>query len=141
MLTIVFLHQKHRKYIWFCCEGLQHEFLCLFFGLGPAPRIFTKLLEIPIAILRTINIRIIVYLDNLLLMSQTKEGLNMARDTLIFLLHQLELIINLKKINTVDNPGTRILGPGNRLSQHDSNFANGKSNKFNSEMQKLDGKS
>ena len=52
MLTIVFLHQKHRKYIWICCEGLQYEFLYLFFGLGPAPRNFTKLLEIPIAILR-----------------------------------------------------------------------------------------
>ena len=42
-----------------------------------------------------------------------------------------------EKISTVGNPETRILGPGNRLSQHDSNFANGKSKKFNSEMQKL----
>ena len=46
-----------------------------------------------------------------------------------------------EKISTVGNPETRILGPGNRLSQHDSNFANGKSKRFTSEMQKLDGKS
>ena len=45
-----------------------------------------------------------------------------------------------EKICTVGIPETRILGPGNRLSQNDSNFANGKSKKFNSEMQKLDGK-
>ena len=45
-----------------------------------------------------------------------------------------------EKSSTVGNPGTRILEPGNRLSQLDSNFANGKSKKFNSEMQKLDGK-
>ena len=46
-----------------------------------------------------------------------------------------------EKISTVGNPETRILEPGNRLSQHDSNFANGKSKKFNSEMLKLDVKS
>ena len=46
-----------------------------------------------------------------------------------------------EKISTVDNPETIILGPGNRLSQHDSDFDNGKSKRFNSEMQKLDGKS
>ena len=67
----VLLHQKHRKYIWFCWEGQLHEFLCLCFGLGPAPRIFTKLLKIPIAILRRINMRIIVYLDNMLLIKQS----------------------------------------------------------------------
>ena len=41
--------------------------------------------------------RIIVYLDDMLLISQTIEGLNMARDTLIFLIQQLGFIINLKK--------------------------------------------
>ena len=46
-----------------------------------------------------------------------------------------------EKIITVGNPETKILGPGNRLSQHDCNFANGKSEKFNPEMEKLDGKS
>ena len=39
-----------------------------------------------------------------------------------------------EKISTVGNPETRIPGPGNRLSQHDSNFANEKSKNFNSEM-------
>ena len=91
------LHQKHRKYIRFCWEGQLYEFFCLCFGLGLAPRIFTKLLKIPIATLRRINIRILVYLDDMLLMSQTIGGLNMARDTLIFLLQQLGFIITLKK--------------------------------------------
>ena len=45
-----------------------------------------------------------------------------------------------EKISTVGNTETRIFGPGNRLSQHDSSFGNGKSKKFNTEMQKLDGK-
>ena len=91
------LHQKHRKYIRFCWEGQLYEFLCLCFSLGPAPRIFTKLLKIPIAILRRIKIRVIVYLDDMLLMSQTIESLEMARNTLIFLLQELGFTINLKK--------------------------------------------
>ena len=40
-------------------------------GLGPAPCIFTKLLKIPIAILREIQIIIIIYMDDMLLMSKT----------------------------------------------------------------------
>ena len=36
-------------------------------------------------------------MDDMLLMSQTVEGLNMARDTLIFFSQQLGFIINLKK--------------------------------------------
>ena len=46
-----------------------------------------------------------------------------------------------EKISTVGNPETRILGPRNRLSKHDSNIANGKSKKFDLEIQKTDGKS
>ena len=131
-LNLCSLYQKHRKYIRFCWEGQLYEFLCLCFGLGRAPRIFTKLLKIPIAILRRINIRIIVYLDDMLLMSQTIEGLNMARDT--FSVTSTGVHNKSEKISTVGNPETRILGPGNRLSQHDSNSANGKSKTFNSEM-------
>ena len=67
------------------------------FWPGTSSKNFIKLLKIPIAILRKINIQIIAYLDDMLLMSQTIEGLNMARDTLIFLLQQLGFIINLKK--------------------------------------------
>ena len=39
-----------------------------------------------------------------------------------------------EKASTVTNQETRILGPENRLSQHDSNFANAKSKNFNSEI-------
>ena len=66
-------------------------------GLRPAPRIFTKLLKVPIALLRRVNIRIIIYLDDMLLMGRTLPEILMARDTLIFLLQHLGFVINLKK--------------------------------------------
>ena len=41
------LHKDSKKMIRFQWSGNLYEFLCLCFGLGPAPRIFTKLLKIP----------------------------------------------------------------------------------------------
>ena len=82
----------------FLWSGNLYEFLCLCFGLGPAPRIFTKLLKIPISILRRINIRMIIYLDDMLLLGQTMEETIMSRDTVIFLLQLLGFVdLNLKK--------------------------------------------
>ena len=49
------LHKYSRKLIRFLREGNLYEFLCLCFGLGPAPRIFTKLLKVPISVLRRHN--------------------------------------------------------------------------------------
>ena len=91
------LQQCSRKYVRFVWSGNLYEFLCLCFGLGPAPKVFTKLLKVPIAILRRMNIRLIIYLDDILLMGQTLEEILMNRDTLIYLLQKLGFVINLKK--------------------------------------------
>ena len=40
------------KYVRFQWEGTLYEFLCLCFGLGPALLIFTKILKVPISLLR-----------------------------------------------------------------------------------------
>ena len=55
------LHWNHQKIIRFQCKGNINELLCICFGLVPAPRIFTKLLKIPIAVLRWIQIRTIIF--------------------------------------------------------------------------------
>ncbi|XP_057299487.1 uncharacterized protein LOC130630106 [Hydractinia symbiolongicarpus] len=65
------LHQRSRKYVRFQWQGNLYEFLCMCFELGPAPRIFTKLMKIPISILRKINVEVIIYLDDMLLLSQS----------------------------------------------------------------------
>ena len=46
------LHKDSRKLVRFIWAGNLYEFLCLCFGLGPAPRIFTGLLKVPISVLR-----------------------------------------------------------------------------------------
>ena len=83
--------KNSQKFARFQCSGNLYEFLCLCFGLRLAPRIFTNLLKVPIAVLRRVNIRIIAYLNDML------PKMFMARDTLIFLLQHFGFAINFKK--------------------------------------------
>ena len=46
-------------------------------------------MKITVAVLRLINILIIVYLDEMLLIGRTVQEAQMSRDTLIFLFKQL----------------------------------------------------
>ena len=92
----VLLNKNSQKFVRFQWSGNIYQFLCLCFGLGLAP-IFTKLLKVPTALLRRVNIRIIIYLDEMLLMGRTLPEILMARDTLVFLLQHLGFAINLKK--------------------------------------------
>ena len=55
------------------------------------------LLKIPIALLRRINVRIIIFLDDMLVMAQTLKEISQAKETLIFLLQNLGFVINFKK--------------------------------------------
>ena len=91
------LNPASRKFMRLISSAKLYEFLCLCFRLGPAPRIFTKLLKIPVSVLRRLNIRIIIYLDDMLLIGHKIEETLMAIDTVIFLLQQLGFVLNLKK--------------------------------------------
>ena len=69
------LHKDSRKLVRFLWAGNLYEFLCLCFGLGPAPRIFTKLLKVPISVLRRVMTRVAIYLDDLLILGNSKRNI------------------------------------------------------------------
>ena len=77
-------------------ENVIYQFLYLCFDLEPTPRIFTKLLKVPISLIRKLNARLLIFLDEILLMAWVEE-LKLARDTLICLLPNLGFLINIKK--------------------------------------------
>ena len=56
-----------------------------------------KLLKVPMKILRSINIKIIIYLGNMLLIGRSLEEIVIGRDTVIVLLQHLRFVINWKK--------------------------------------------
>ena len=69
-------------------------FLC--FGPGPASLVFTKLLKISISFLRKINIRVIIYLGDVLILSHTIQVAHISRDTVIYLLQNFGFIKNIR---------------------------------------------
>ena len=88
---------ESRKFLRFQRNGNIWEFLVMAFGLGPAPRTFTKLMKVPISILRRLQVRIVVYLDDMLLMGADQWEIQMARDTTVYLLENLGFTINWEK--------------------------------------------
>ena len=95
------LKKNSRHFVRFRWSGNLYKLLCLCFSLGLAPRIFTKLLKVPMKIVRRINIKIIIYLDDMLLIDHSLEEILMSRGTVIFLFVQhLGFAINWKSVLT-----------------------------------------
>lgn len=89
--------KDHRKYLRFQYKGQMLQYKGLPFGLASGPRLFTKIMKPVIALLRRIGVRLVIYLDDILLLNQSQEGLSRDGDTLLWLLHNLGWLINWKK--------------------------------------------
>ena len=74
--------RQHRKFLRFVWEGTTFEFTCLPFGLCSAPRIFTKVLRPVMAYLRFQGLRTVIYLDDILILAE-------SRDTLVQQVHYM----------------------------------------------------
>jgi hypothetical protein len=66
------------------------------FGLAPAPRVFTKILQTVMAFLRR-KIRLVNYLDDILVLNESKEGLVADVNTVLELLQSLGFLLNWEK--------------------------------------------
>ena len=91
------INEKYRKYLRFKWEATLYEFRCLCFGLGPKPLIFTKLMEVPNSLPRRLNIHLIIYLDDMMIMARSVQELIFHQDNVIYLLKNLRFVLNLKK--------------------------------------------
>ena len=96
-IVFVPLSKQSREYVRFEWEGSLYEFLCLCIQLGPAPRLFIKVIKVPVSILSKLYTRIIVYLNDFLILGKTLKETILSRDTVIYLLQNLGFVINLKK--------------------------------------------
>ena len=63
------IYPDHQKYLRFQWKGQTYQFHCLPFGLSCAPRVFTKVLKPVVAFLRERGVQLIIYLDNILILS------------------------------------------------------------------------
>jgi len=88
------IHNRHRKYLRFVLENKTYEFNCLPFGLSSAPWVFTKTLKPIAALLRQMGVRLIVYIDDILLLAESRELAEEHAKGLWYLLECLGSIIH-----------------------------------------------
>ena len=107
---IIPIHKKYRKFLRFSFQGNLYEFCCLPFGLCTAPFVFTKILKPVAQILRSKGYLSVFYLDDLLLLGNTKiECKENVRHT-INLLNSLGFILNEEKCNFEPSHICKFLG-------------------------------
>ena len=85
------IHSAHCRLLRFKWQGKLFEFVCLPFGLTSAPRVFMKLMKLVMAVLRQRSIRCMVFIDDILLLSQSREELLGITQEFTGLLHLLGL--------------------------------------------------
>ena len=84
----------HRRLLRFQWQGETYQFNCLPFGLSSAPWVFTKTTRPVVAILRSLGLRLIIYIDDILIMATSPKVAREHTAGLIFLLENLGFIIN-----------------------------------------------
>ncbi len=80
---------RHRPFLRFAFEGRAWQYRVLPFGLSLSPRVFTKVVEGALTPLREVGIRILNYLDDWLILAQSREQLGDHRDLVLRHLSQL----------------------------------------------------
>ncbi len=88
---------RHRPFLRFAFEGRAWQYRVLPFGLSLSPRVFTKVVEGALTPLREVGVRILNYLDDWLILAQSREQLGDHRDLVLRHLSQLELRVNWEK--------------------------------------------
>lgn len=82
----VAVHASSQRFLRFIWDSKHYAFLGLPFGLSAASRVFTKLLKPVAAFLRKQGYRIIIYLDDFLLLAASREeALHLSQVTLTLL--------------------------------------------------------
>ena len=69
---VVPINGPDRKYLRFRWKEKTYQFNCLPFGLSCAPWVFTKITKAATSVLREMGIRLIVYIDDMLIMAESE---------------------------------------------------------------------
>jgi len=107
---LVPIHPAHQKFLQFQWMGITYQFCCLPFGLSYAPRTFTKLMKPVVAFLRERGIKLIIYLDDLIIFCNNWEMLTHQLTLVQELFHSFRLTITYKKSQLIPTQELTFLG-------------------------------
>ncbi len=101
---------RHRPFLRFAFEGQAYQYKVLPFGLSLSPRVFTKVVEAALVPLREQGVRILNYLDDWLILAQSRKQLSAHRDLVLKHLSLLGLRVNWEKSKLVPTQRISFLG-------------------------------
>ncbi len=97
---------RHRPFLRFAFEGRAYQYKVLPFGLSLSPRVFTKVAEAALVPLRERGVRILNYLDDWLILAQSREQLRAHKDLVLRHLSQLAFGSTGKRANSCQHRGS-----------------------------------
>jgi hypothetical protein len=102
------IHEDNRKLFRISWgRGVLYQFRCLAFGLSSAPWLFTKILKPVVTLLRKLGIRLTIYLDDILILNTSAEGVRRDYILTVSILGKCGFLINMEK--SIDLPRSRLL--------------------------------
>ncbi|XP_051994281.1 uncharacterized protein LOC127652201 [Xyrauchen texanus] len=104
------MYAPHRKFLRFAYQGICYEFTVLPFGLSLSPRVFCLCAEAGLAPLRITGLRILTYIDDWLIIANSRE--EVVQDTRRVLTHitSLGFRVNVSKSNFTPAQSVIFLG-------------------------------
>ena len=106
----VLVHPESRRYLHFTMGGVSYQFRVLCFGLTTAPQVFTRLMAPISAILHCYGIRMLRYLDDWLILAESRTTCLQARDRLLQVCEELGLQVNFRKSSLIPSQDMTYLG-------------------------------
>ena len=104
------MHKDQYKYLRFEWKSKLFEFTCLPFGLSSAPRVFTKVMKPVVAGLRGKGIRLVIYLDDIAIISSSYDKSLQDVKAVVELLESLGFIVNREKSSLISSQEIVYLG-------------------------------
>ena len=93
----IHIHKADRKFLRFVWRGQVFQYICLPFGLAPAPWLFTKLTRELFAHVRSAAIRLLAFLDDWLILASSQSLCRSHTTFMLNLCTDLGFLLNQKK--------------------------------------------
>ena len=129
------IHHSHTGYLKFFWKGKAYKFVCLPFGLASAPRTFTKILKPVANFLRSQGVKMLVYIDDILVTADTKESLRQQLRLVSSTLTALRVCSKYQEVHTRTHSTDRVFGYDDRLKGDENLSTKGKDRENQKVMQ------
>ena len=104
------MHVDSQPFLQFLWDGKKYQYNCLPFCLNCAPWVFTKILKPIISFLRKQGVRLIIYLDDMLILSESRSNAIVNFRLVIDTLNFAGFLINWEKTISVPSHQIEFLG-------------------------------